>query len=135
MASSISTTTERSRERRDLLIAVRRAIWRAALRAELVLAISVSTVVKTKGGGSPRRLAPLIGALPVQVKAPCALWRSRLGRIDSRVLRGFAARLGHPANANAAVCRHCTRGRAGLRVPRRVRACYERSRFDPPATK
>jgi hypothetical protein len=41
MASSTLATIVRMRERRDLLIAVRRAMTRAAFRAELVLAISV----------------------------------------------------------------------------------------------
>jgi hypothetical protein len=39
MASSILTTAVRRRERRALLTIVRRAIWRVAFRAELVLAI------------------------------------------------------------------------------------------------
>jgi hypothetical protein len=36
-------TAVRTRERRDLLMAVRRAIWRAAFLADLVLAMSVET--------------------------------------------------------------------------------------------
>src|SRR3954447_11448100 len=39
IASSILTTAVRKRERRALLTIVRRAIWRVALRAELVLPI------------------------------------------------------------------------------------------------
>jgi hypothetical protein len=39
IASSTLRTTPRKRERRDLLIAVRRVIWRAAFLADLVLAM------------------------------------------------------------------------------------------------
>src|SRR5262245_5748569 len=58
MASSIFTTAVRRRERRALLTRVRRAIWRVALRAELVLAIrGVSSgcldVAESGGQGRP----------------------------------------------------------------------------------
>jgi hypothetical protein len=52
-ASSTLPTAERRRERRDLLISVRRAIWRVALRAERVLAIRSLDIAETSGGSEP----------------------------------------------------------------------------------
>src|SRR5262249_56440505 len=56
IASSILPTALRRRERRALLISVRRAIWRVALRADDVLAIRVSRY--SGMGGRPRELGP-----------------------------------------------------------------------------
>ena len=55
IASSIFTTAVRKRERRALLTIVRRAIWRAALRAELVLAIGELCVRLSLYNDSKRR--------------------------------------------------------------------------------
>src|SRR5882724_13159467 len=74
IASSILTTAVRKRERRDLLTIVRRAIWRVALRAELVLAIGelcvrLSLHMTASGGPSPPQFALLIGVALLGVKA------------------------------------------------------------------
>src|SRR6476661_2443862 len=49
IASSTRRTEPRRAERRDLLTSVRRAIWRVALRADLVLAMSYSFIGACSG--------------------------------------------------------------------------------------
>src|SRR5262249_46128815 len=58
IASSILPTALRRRERRDLLISVRRAIWRVALRADDVLAMR-SLGILERGGGHGTEPAPI----------------------------------------------------------------------------
>src|SRR5262245_27532378 len=70
IASSILTTAVRKRVRRDLLMIVRRAIWRVALRAELVLAIGLSLDLTSKRRDQARRaFALLIEVAQRRVKA------------------------------------------------------------------
>src|SRR5215470_12079540 len=70
IASSILTTAVRKRERRALLMIVRRAIWRVALRAELVLAIRFVSGFESKRREQARRaFALLIEAARRGVKA------------------------------------------------------------------
>src|SRR5436305_9970195 len=69
IASSILTTAVRRRERRDLLTIVRRAIWRVALRAELVLAIRFHLCICKRQDQARRGFALLIEAARRGVKA------------------------------------------------------------------
>src|SRR5262245_45081092 len=89
IASSILTTAVRKRERRALLMIVRRAIWRVALRVELVLAIRFVSVSESKRRDQARRaFALLIEAARMGVKAlRGATFKPRAAPGRRRILR------------------------------------------------
>src|SRR5882724_371312 len=92
IASSILTTAVRRRERRDLLTIVRRAIWRVALRAELVLAIRFRLCICKRRDQAGRGFALLIEAARRGVKAVRRPLSGHTLHPDAVVARGC----GHP---------------------------------------
>lgn len=69
MASSTLRMKLRTRERRDLLISVRRAILRVAFFAEVVLAIDASLRIRTKLRHCRRSLRPIVSAMQEHFEA------------------------------------------------------------------
>ena len=84
IASSTLRTELRSSERRDLLISVRRAIFRVALRAEVVLAMSFSLTTDTASGKSTPAAGVYIKSTAAKTSPPRTVAYSKAARRRQR---------------------------------------------------